>query len=326
MLVDLPNWVGDQMITMPAVHRLVEGNRGGTTALHTRPNMLRFLSAVFPDAGVAESPQKASPFSSARRLRQNGGRFEVGVTLRNSARAKILIRLVAFWCGGSRGEGARVLLSAACEVDRSRHQIYDADPILAVLGIENIGSSWHPSLPVELKDEGDSTITAAGVDRYSAIGLAPATARGAAKRWPGRRYGELARRLRAEGYEPVVVIGPGEDGIAEEVFEAARLELPIIGGDTDVAGLAALIANLRVLVANDSGPMQLATCLGIPVVAVFGATDPKRTAPVGSGNRTVSPPPGLGAGTRNVSVDQVEAAALDLLAEIGLDPRDRLVR
>jgi len=326
MLVDLPNWVGDQMMTMPAVHRLVEGNRGGTTVLHTRPNMLRFLSAVFPDARVAESPHKASPFSSARRLRQNGPRFEVGVTLRNSARAKILIRLLARWCAGSRGEGARVLLSATCAVDRSRHQIFDADSILAVLGLPSIDPSWRPSLPADLKGEGKLMMSRAGVDRRNAVGLAPSTARGAAKRWSGRCYGELARRLRTRGYQPVVVIGPGEDGIAEELSEAAGLELPINGGDTDVAGLAALIANLRVLVANDSGPMQLATCLGIPVVAVFGATDPGRTAPVGPGNRTVLSLSGLGAGTRSVSVDRVEAAALDLFGEIGLDPRGSLVR
>jgi heptosyltransferase-2 len=326
MLVDLPNWVGDHMMTMPAVHRLLRGNLDGMTVLHTRPNMLRLLSAVFPNAGVVSSPHKASPLSSSRRLRESGRRFEIGVTLRNSARAKILIRLAADWCAGSRGEGARVLLSVPCPVDRSRHQIHDADAILAALGLEAVDSTWHPALPPGLMAEGEMMLNAAGLDRRKAVGLAPSTARGVAKRWPGRHYGELAARLRALGYDPVVVVGPGEDEIAAELSEAAGVEVPVLGRNTDIAGLAAAIASLRVVVANDSGPMQLAACLGVPVVAIFGPTDPGRTAPVGSGHRVVTPPPGSGASTRSVSVDQVEAAALDLFAELGHHPRGRLVR
>ena len=173
LLVDLPNWVGDQMMTMPAVHRLVEGNSGGVTVLHTRPNMVRFLSAVFPDAGVVASPHKASPFSSARWLREDGRRFDIAVTLRNSARAKILVRLAARWCAGSRGEGALALLSASCTVDRSRHQIHDAEPILAALGLEAVDRSWRPTLPADLEGEGESMTKEAEVDLKKAVGLAP---------------------------------------------------------------------------------------------------------------------------------------------------------
>jgi ADP-heptose:LPS heptosyltransferase len=61
-----------------------------------------------------------------------------------------------------------------------------------------------------------------------------------------------------------------------------------------VAGLAAVATGLRLLVGNDSGPMQLAACVGIPVVALFGPTDPGRTSPLGCGH------------------DEVEAAAVDL--------------
>ena len=45
LLVDLPNWVGDQMMALPALHRLVEENRGGLTVLHTRPHLTRFLAS-----------------------------------------------------------------------------------------------------------------------------------------------------------------------------------------------------------------------------------------------------------------------------------------
>ena len=312
MLVDLPNWVGDQMMALPALNRLVQGNRDGETVLHTRPQMVRFLSAVFPQTRVIASPHKISPFFSARKIREGGKRFEVGITLRNAARGKILIRLSARWCTGSRGEGAEVLLSAPCGVDRGRHQVYDADSVLAVLGLEAADPSWRLELPGGLSDEGKTALRDIGVEGQRIIGLAPATARGESKRWPTRYFGELAARLRARGREPVIVIGPGEEAIAEELCRAAQFEVPVVGGKMDIAGLAATAACLRVLVGNDSGPMQLAACLGTPVVAIFGPTDPGRTAPRGSGHKVVSLPPGRDDSMRNISIHEVEAAVVDL--------------
>jgi ADP-heptose:LPS heptosyltransferase len=317
MLVDLPNWVGDQMMAMPALNQLIEGNRGGETVLHTRPPMVRFLSAVFPRTRVIASPRKSSPLFAARKLREGGRRFEIGITLRNAARGKILIRLSARWCAGSRGEGALVLLSAPCGVDRSRHQVHDADSVLAVLGLEAADPWWRPDLPGDVRDEGGAALRSIGVDGERAIGLAPSTARGDTKRWPAWRFGELAARLRARGREPVIVIGPGEEAVAEELCGAAQYELPVVGTDMDIAGLAATAAGFRVLVGNDSGPMQLAACLGTPVVAIFGPTDPGRTAPRGSGRRVVSLPPGCDDSMQSISVDEVEAAVVDL------DDRDR---
>ena len=317
MLVDLPNWVGDQMMAMPALNQLIEGNRGGETVLHTRPPMVRFLSAVFPQTRVIASPRKSSPLFSARKFREGGRRFEIGITLRNAARGKILIRLSARWCAGSRGEGALVLLSAPCGVDRSRHQVHDADSVLAVLGLEAADPWWRPDLPGDVRDEGGAALRSIGVDGERAIGLAPSTARGDTKRWPAWRFGELAARLRARGREPVIVIGPGEEAVAEELCGAAQYELPVVGTDMDIAGLAATAAGFRVLVGNDSGPMQLAACLGTPVVAIFGPTDPGRTAPRGSGHRVVSLPPGRDDCMQSITVDEVEAAVVDL------DDRDR---
>jgi len=312
LLVDLPNWVGDQMMAMPALSRLVEGNRGGETVLHTRPAMVRFLLAAFPETSVVASPRKYSPLLSARDLRQGDRRFEIGVTLRNSARGKILVRFGARWCAGSRGEGARVLLSAPCRVDRDLHQAHDADSLLGALGLEAANPLWRLELPGGVIDEGKTAMRRIGVEGQRVIGLAPATARGETTRWPVRYYGELATRLRARGLEPVIVVGPGEGVIADELCRSARLELPLVGENLDIAGLAGTIAGFRMLVGNDSGPMQLAACLGTSVVAIFGPTDPNRTAPRGFGHRVVSTNTGRKDRMRDISVGEVEAATVDL--------------
>lgn len=312
MLVDLPNWVGDQMLAMPALSRLVEGNCGGETVLHTRPPMVRFLSAVFPETTVIASPRKFSPLVSARKIREGGPRVEIGITLRNSARGKILVRLCARWCAGSTGEGAVVLLSSSCAIDRGRHQVHDADSVLAVLGLEAADPSWRLEMPGGVRDEGEAVLREIGIDRQRAIGIAPSAARGETKRWPARFFGEIATRLRARGLDPVIVIGPGEGAVADEVCRYAQLELPVVGGNLDIVGLVGTFTGFQMLVGNDSGPMQLAACIGTPVVAIFGPTDPSRTAPRGFRHRVVSPSTGRSDRMRNISVDEVEAAIIDL--------------
>jgi ADP-heptose:LPS heptosyltransferase len=327
LLVDLPNWVGDQMMAMPALIRLIEGNRGGATTLHTRPSMVRLLAALFPDVSVLASPRKQSPVTSARMV-CGGGRFEVGVTLRNAARAKILVRLASRWSTGSRGEGAVVLLSAPQRVDAGRHQVHDADTILTALGLQTADPMARPALSPALREEGERLLRRVGVDAERAIGLAPSTARGSSKRWPAERFGELARRLGSRGWEPVAVIGPGEEGFASAVCSTAGGDLPVLGADQDVAGLAAALAGLRLLVGNDSGPVQAAALFGTTTVAIFGSSDPSRTAPLGPRHRVLSAtiecapcwapecPFGHHDCMRLIEVDAVEAVVVAALAEI----------
>jgi len=284
MVVDLPNWVGDQIMALPTVYRLVEANGAGETTLHARPEASRLFEAFFPTTRVVSSPRKASPVSSARRLCRNVGRFDLGVTLRNASRAKVCLRLAARQTIGSGGEGARLLLTESYPVDRSRHQVYDAEPMLEELGLEGVDPGWRPAMPLELVEQGAGALRRSGVLREGAVGLAPTTVWGESKRWPAERFGELANRILKRGMESVVVIGPGEEQFAREVRCAAGWGIPVVGEDLDVAGLAGVLARLSVLVCNDSGPMHLAAAVGTPGVALFGPTDPGRTGPLGDGH------------------------------------------
>ena len=92
LLVDLPNWLGDLMMALPAADRLVRANRGGTTILHARPSTVRLLGALYPYASVIATPRRSSALKVARSITSGGGRVDVGVTMRNAARAKITNR------------------------------------------------------------------------------------------------------------------------------------------------------------------------------------------------------------------------------------------
>jgi heptosyltransferase I len=103
------------------------------------------------------------------------------------------------------------------------------------------------------------------------------------KCWPAERYGELHRKL-AEHYggRGVVAFGPGEEGLARQVTDAAGNPAPIpipLG----LGPLMALLHRASFLVAADTGPLHLASALGAPVVGLFGPTDPARNGPYDAG-------------------------------------------
>ena len=98
-----------------------------------------------------------------------------------------------------------------------------------------------------------------------------------AKRWPAKRYGEVARILSAGGLQSVVNFGPSEELLAREVESAGGgAAKPVM---CSVSELIALTRRARLFVGGDTGPLHLASALGIPVVAIFGPTDPARNGP-----------------------------------------------
>ena len=80
LVVDLPTWVGDQILTLPAVDRLVRANRAQMTVLNVRPPLERLFAELFDRVQVETSRRRAFPLMTARRLCRHRGRFDVGVT------------------------------------------------------------------------------------------------------------------------------------------------------------------------------------------------------------------------------------------------------
>ncbi len=101
-----------------------------------------------------------------------------------------------------------------------------------------------------------------------------------AKRWPAERYGEVARGLARAGLCPLVNYGPGEEDLFRAVLAASGgTARPTKGSVTD---LIALTRRARLFIGGDTGPLHLAAALRVPVVAIFGPTDPARNGPYGT--------------------------------------------
>ncbi len=108
------------------------------------------------------------------------------------------------------------------------------------------------------------------------------------KRWPGDRFGALARRVFARhGLVSLVLWGPDEEALAHDVVAGAG-EAAVMAPRTSLHDLVAVLAGASLVVAGDTGPMHLAAALGRPVVGLFGPTDPRRNGPWGREDTWVS--------------------------------------
>jgi len=102
------------------------------------------------------------------------------------------------------------------------------------------------------------------------------------KCWPAPRYGELHRRLTDHyGWRGVVSFGPGEEGLAKEVIDAAG-DRPPVAIPLGIGPLMALVRRAEFIVSADTGPLHLASALGAPVIGLYGPTDPARNGPFSS--------------------------------------------
>ena len=100
------------------------------------------------------------------------------------------------------------------------------------------------------------------------------------KDWPVEKFAELGRRMiREMGCSIRIVGGPGDEKAGEDLARQIGERARNFCGKTDLPGLCALLKGLDMLVTVDSGPMHWADALGVPLVAVFGATNPDRTGP-----------------------------------------------
>ena len=103
-----------------------------------------------------------------------------------------------------------------------------------------------------------------------------------AKQWPADRYGEVAKKLAADGLSCLINFGPQEEELARIVQqESGRSAQPV---ECSITDLIALTRRASLFVGGDTGPMHLAAALGVPVVAIFGPTDPARNGPFATRN------------------------------------------
>ncbi len=195
---------------------------------------------------------------------------------------------------------------------------------VVVQGCELVGAAFGMHLqpaPVELPHDPETEQWANALlpEQERVVLLAP-TAGWGAKEWPPSRFAAVARELAYAGCRVLVNAASAHDPVAHQVVHASGGQCQIVA--CSLSQLIALIRRSHLVLAGDTGPLHLAAALGVPVVGLYGPTDPERTGPWGTRSRVFRDPASVTdhkrhrtteAGLLHIEVNQVVEAAQELL-------------
>ena len=161
------------------------------------------------------------------------------------------------------------------------------------------------------------------------FGFFPGASRGPSKRWPPEYFVEVARRMRDCWNGSILIFGTaGEKPLCRRIAREAGTGAMDLSGRLSLAGLAAVVKECTLIVSGDSGGMHLADCLGVPLVAIYGLTDPALTGPMWTQHRVLQKVEPVGRriaresraaeeALRAVGPEEVMRAAAELLGDCG---------
>lgn len=271
------NWVGDNVLALPAYKALERRFRGeGGLAVAAPANVAGLLEAT----GVFKRVVPWGRTTAERIAALRGGRYRRAIILPNSFRAA----LVTFAAGIEERWGyptdvrGLFLTHPVPKPDTRGHQLDDYTALLAALNAPRVvGDVPTIKLPKVVRQRGRNRLLSIGMHLDRPIfGIHAGGLYGRAKHWGDARYVEIINRLRLEGFDVVLLTSPGEREQAEKIATTCN-GVPMVGHDGDVLELAAAMSQCAAVITNDSGPLHIAAALSVPTVSIFGPTDPGRT-------------------------------------------------
>ena len=277
------NWIGDAIMSMPAVQAFRERHRDAPIAMLVKPAVAplwRMHTAV--DRLLVLGPGAVGVWKASAEARRLG--CERAYVLPRSFRSALVPYLARIPARiGMPGHHRDVLLTHVVTPGGGagrQHQGFEYTDLLTPAPA--IDALEPPMLTVKAgAREAARRLLAEPGDR-GRIGLCPGAARGPSKQWPAQHFVELGKRLVANGSGSVAVVGSAAEApLCETVAEGIGAGAINLAGRMTFDIWAAVLEACRVVVANDSGGMHLAAALRTPVVALYGVTDPDKTGPLG---------------------------------------------
>ena len=281
------NWLGDAVMTVPAVRALKRANPAAHITVLTPEKIAEVWRLVAEVDEVIAFP-KAKIFGVAKLIRR--GKFDTGVIFPNSLRTGLEMWLARVPRRvGYAGHSRRWLLTEICGVEKSepaigpgQHQVHHYLRLAEFLGASaeadvNFG---FPNAALKKREPG----------KPARIAICAGAEYGPAKRWLPERFAEVVQTLDDPAGSRWQLVGTAKDrAVAEQITALcpAPAEIENLCGKTTLAELIAILRASDALLTNDTGTMHLAALLGVPVVAIFGSTEPALTGPLGTGHTVV---------------------------------------
>ncbi len=299
ILVRVPNWIGDAVMCLPSLMDMRNYFDRSKVTILARPTIAELLRghSAIDDVLVYDYQGEHQGLVGLWKLGRlvNKKRFDCAILFQNAFEAAILTLLSGISSRiGYATDGRGWLLTQPVPLlgSMAMHHIRYYQHL--VQAITNVSPQDRAPLLVMTPEE-KATCESTFPDVFQhpemmVIGLNPGSVYGSAKRWLPERFAEVGDRLiesltRAVSGIPlvrcVIVGGKGEEDIGASIAKHMTHQPIILSGKTTIRELMGILTRCAVLVTNDTGPMHMAQALGVPVVAIFGSTDPHTTGPLG---------------------------------------------
>lgn len=285
ILVRATNWIGDAIMTLPAVRTIRSNFPQARLTVLAQPWVADIFTAnpMVDEVILYRKKGEHAGITGMWRLSRQLAvkKFDLAILLQNAFEAALIARMAGIpVIAGYKRDGRGLLLTHPVPVSqaiRRQHQVLYYQHLLTELGLSPGANSLYLY---------ESAANKAWADDFlhpfpgPVIGLNPGAAYGPAKRWPAERYGQVAKTLLASRGGTVLVFGTEADAeAAATIGQIAGRSVVDLTGKTSLAQAMALIGRCSILITNDSGLMHVAAAHDIPQVAIFGSTDTVATGP-----------------------------------------------
>jgi len=289
------NWVGDAVMTIPALRELRRIFPDSEITLHTRC----WAQGIFQDADFIDEilpfePEKfrfKTVFNQAKIWRKSN--FDLAVVLPNSFQSALIAKLgKAARRIGYATDKRSSLLSDALPVPvwrNERHEIFYYLNVAAEVEKRFFGETkvWEnkPQFDLTVSEERKSAarkiLSENAVDfSKKIVAFAAGSTNSRAKRWHTESYAELNDKIQSVTNANVILIGSLEESeVSLDVAEKSKIKPIVLTGKTTLAEVTAILSVCDLLVSNDTGPAHISAALGIKTLVIFGPTNPKTTQP-----------------------------------------------
>jgi heptosyltransferase-2 len=284
--VRAPNWIGDSVLALPAIESLSRNFPAAHIWIITKAWVKDIFTSLDFIHGVHLLPDQSNWKSIRQAAKQlNRMDFDTSLLLTNSFGSALLFYMAKIphrW-GYSR-DGRQPLLTKRVSRetgDKTYHHVYYYLNLISGLGLKPCSPRLALSVTKEEKQWAKSFLAASNIrpDKRLFV-INPGAYYGSAKRWPVLKYGPLVTAIQEKFDAEILIIGSSQElALAESIADSVKKKPNILAGKTTLQQLISILSLADLCVTNDSGPMHIANALGVPIVVLFGPTDPAITGP-----------------------------------------------
>lgn len=286
------NWVGDSVMTVPALRALRRVLPKAYITLAIRPG----VRGIFSEADFIDDVlvyDRKGPLSVIPQIREWKRReFDLAVLFQNAFEAA----LIPFLAGvpvrlGYATESRQALLThrlALPDWRSSRHEVFYYLYLITALEQMLFGTSTLCEADLDAsihisesrKVEAHDLLHAHDVrEDAPVVAICPGSINSRAKRWPAEAYAALADKL-IESNRQVLLIGSKDEAdVSQDVTSRMRNRPIVLTGKTNLDQITAVLSAVDLIVTNDTGPAHIGAALGRPTIVIFGPTNPLTTRP-----------------------------------------------